>query len=383
MRWIMALLLMALLIVVVLWPTRQPAGTLPGSAGSQPNDGDETADQFCVNPELDDRREVIRNSMERVERLVDRYHKRRRIQYKSMQMRSRVVALERALDVGESRTKVIRAIQESLHEEMQLNKLSSSSVHWKVAGLAPSDAILDSVMKTIEGRIDTSLPSLRYVDKEDEVGRFFVEFLSPQPKQGLSEQMIMDLVPLPELPDKADAEVPCWNPLESEELAWRLAEARIVGMLGDNTLIEDNQEKQRLSERLEKLTGQIMRDPDAAEAEKRGNVVLEILGQHTNKGTVEPSGVRRFHGVMTQAYRVNGQGDLLEAIGSINAVSNAGAIVGRVEICRLGVGSADLMDAKPDDFDADCVWSDGLPRFGSFAYRFDAHVLARRAQAGR
>ena len=383
MRWIMALLLMALLIVVVLWPTRQPTEMLPGSAGAQQSTAEATVETVCMNPELDDRREVIRNSVARVKLLVDRYHQRRRIQYQSMQLRSRINALERALEVGDSRAAVIRAIQESLHEEIQLNKISSSNVHWKVAGLAPSDAILDSVMKTIKGRIDTSLPSLRYVATENDPGRFFVEFLSPQPKRGLAEKHSNDLVALPDLPDRTEVEEECWNPLEAEELSWRLAEARVAGMLGDRTLIQDNQEKQYLEERLSKLKSELLRDPAAAEAEGRGDVILEVLAQHTNKGSVEPSGVRRFHGVTTQAYRVTGQGELLEAMNAINTISQAGALVGRVEICRLGLITANLGDAEPDDFDADCVWSDALPRFGAYAYRFDAHVLARRAQAAR
>ena len=332
----MALLITALLIVVVLWPSRQPTEMSVGRVDSKSSLSDVDDAVACVNPELEDRREIIRNSVARVESLVDRYHQRRRIQYESMELRSRITALERALEMGASRAVVIGTIQESLHEAMQLNKISTSGSHWKLAGHAPSDAVLDSVVKTIQGRIDTSVPSVRYVAKKEGLGRFYVEYLSPQPKAGLPEARPADLAALPDLPDRTDVEADCWNPLEAEELSWRLAEARVAGMLGDRTLIEDTQEKQLLEERLAKLKSGLMRDPNAAQAEGRGDVVLEVLEQSSSQGSVTPTGVRRFNGVTTQAYRVSGQGELSDALSAVRIISNAGALIGRVEICRLG-----------------------------------------------
>ena len=381
MRWIMALLFTALLIVVVLWPTRQPA-SLKLDAGAGGEAVQESLDEHCYNPDLDDRREVIRNSMTQVEKLVGRYHQRRRIQYESMQLRARISALERALEVGNSRAAVLDALLESIGSATKVHKISASDSHWNVGGIAPSDAVLDSAIRSVKGRVDMSLPSVRFIAKKEGEGRFHLEFLSPQPKPRGQGNELPELSSLPQLPERSDVESDCWNPLESEELTWRLAEARVAGMLGDRTLIQDNQEKQSLEERLQVLKRKLMRDPTAADADNRGQALAERLEEGDVPAVVKPTGTRRFYGVTTQAYRVISQGSLTNAVSAINMISEAGAIIGRIEVCRLGLPKANLIDAEPDEYDADCVWSDTLKRAGAFAYRFDAHVLTRRAQVG-
>ena len=158
----------------------------------------------CVNPELEDRREIIRNSVARVESLVDRYHQRRRIQYESMELRSRITALERALEMGASRAVVIGTIQESLHEAMQLNKIGTSGS--LEAGGSRSDAVLDSVV-TIQGRIDTSVPSVRYVAKK---GISVMSNIQPGQRVARPGQQIGGPA---RSSDRTDVEADCWNPL--------------------------------------------------------------------------------------------------------------------------------------------------------------------------